>query len=234
MLEQLKKQVYNANMQLVKHNLIIFTWGNVSAIDRETGYVVIKPSGVEYGDMSPMDMVVVDLDGNVIEGTLKPSSDTPTHLELYKAFPNIGGITHTHSLYATCFAQAGRGIKPFGTTHADYFGGAIPCTRKMTPNEISGEYEKNTGLVIAETFENIDPDRVHGVLVYSHGPFTWGNDAMHSVETAVVLEAVAQMALNTELLQIAIGNNGGIPMQQDLLNKHFDRKHGPGAYYGQN
>ena len=234
MLEQLKKQVYNANMQLVKHNLIIFTWGNVSAIDRNTGYVVIKPSGVEYGDMSPMDMVVVDLDGNVIEGTLKPSSDTPTHLELYKAFPNIGGITHTHSLYATCFAQAGRGIKPFGTTHADYFGGAIPCTRKMTPNEISGEYEKNTGLVIAETFENIDPDRVHGVLVYSHGPFTWGNDAMHSVETAVVLETVAQMALNTELLQIAIGNNGGIPMQQDLLNKHFDRKHGPGAYYGQN
>lgn len=234
MLEQLKKQVYNANMQLVKHNLIIFTWGNVSAIDRETGYVVIKPSGVEYDEMSPMDMVVVDLDGNVIEGTLKPSSDTPTHLELYKAFPNIGGITHTHSLYATCFAQAGRGIKPFGTTHADYFGGAIPCTRKMTPNEISGEYEKNTGLVIAETFENIDPDRVHGVLVYSHGPFTWGNDAMHSVETAVVLETVAQMALNTELLQIAIGNNGGIPMQQDLLNKHFDRKHGPGAYYGQN
>ena len=234
MLEQLKKQVYNANMQLVKHNLIIFTWGNVSAIDRETGYVVIKPSGVEYDEMSPMDMVVVDLDGNVIEGTLKPSSDTPTHLELYKAFPNIGGITHTHSLYATCFAQAGRGIKPFGTTHADYFGGTIPCTRKMTPNEISGEYEKNTGLVIAETFENIDPDRVHGVLVYSHGPFTWGNDAMHSVETAVVLETVAQMALNTELLQIAIGNNGGIPMQQDLLNKHFDRKHGPGAYYGQN
>lgn len=234
MLEQLKKQVYNANMQLVKHNLIIFTWGNVSAIDRETGYVVIKPSGVEYDEMSPMDMVVVDLDGNVIEGTLKPSSDTPTHLELYKAFPNIGGITHTHSLYATCFAQAGRGIKPFGTTHADYFGGAIPCTRKMTPNEISGKYEKNTGLVIAETFENIDPDRVHGVLVYSHGPFTWGNDAMHSVETAVVLETVAQMALNTELLQIAIGNNGGIPMQQDLLNKHFDRKHGPGAYYGQN
>lgn len=234
MLEQLKKQVYNANMQLVKHNLIIFTWGNVSAIDRETGYVVIKPSGVEYDEMSPMDMVVVDLDGNVIEGALKPSSDTPTHLELYKAFPNIGGITHTHSLYATCFAQAGRGIKPFGTTHADYFGGAIPCTRKMTPNEISGEYEKNTGLVIAETFENIDPDRIHGVLVYSHGPFTWGNDAMHSVETAVVLETVAQMALNTELLQIAIGNNGGIPMQQDLLNKHFDRKHGPGAYYGQN
>ena len=234
MLEKLKKQVYNANMQLVKHGLIIFTWGNVSAIDRETGYVVIKPSGVEYDDMSPMDMVVVDLDGNIIEGCLKPSSDTPTHLELYKAFPNIGGITHTHSLYATSFAQAGRGIKPFGTTHADYFGGTVPCTRKMTPHEISGDYEKNTGLVIAETFDNIDPDRIHGVLVYSHGPFTWGKDAMHSVETAVVLENIAQMALNTEILQISVGNNGGIPMQQDLLNKHFNRKHGPGAYYGQN
>lgn len=234
MLEQLKKRVYNANMQLVKHSLVIFTWGNVSAIDRETGYVVIKPSGVEYNDMSPIDMVVVDLDGNIIEGCLKPSSDTPTHLELYKAFPNIGGITHTHSLYATSFAQAGRGIKPFGTTHADYFGGTVPCTRKMTPNEISCEYEKNTGLVIAETFENLDPDRIHGALVYSHGPFTWGNDAMQSVETAVVLENIAQMAMNTEILQISVGNNGGIPMQQDLLNKHFNRKHGPGAYYGQN
>ncbi len=234
MLEQLKKQVYNANMQLVKRGLVLFTWGNVSAIDRETGYVVIKPSGVEYDDMSPIDMVVVDLDGNIIEGNLKPSSDTPTHLELYKAFPNIGGITHTHSLYATSFAQAGRGIKPFGTTHADYFGGTVPCTRKMTPNEISGEYEKNTGLVIAETFENLDPDRIHGALVYSCGPFTWGNDAMHSVETAVVLENIAQMAMNTEILQISVGNNGGIPMQQDLLNKHFNRKHGPDAYYGQN
>ena len=233
MLEQLKKQVYEANIQLVKRNLIIFTWGNVSAIDRETGYVVIKPSGVEYDDMSPMDMVVVDLDGNIIEGTLKPSSDTPTHLELYKAFPNIGGITHTHSLHATCFAQAGRGIKPYGTTHADYFGGMVPCTRKMTPDEISSENEKNTGLVIAETFEDIDPDRVHAVLVYSHGPFTWGDDAMHSVETAVVLETVAQMALNTELLQISVGDNGGVPMQQELLSKHFNRKHGPGAYYGQ-
>ena len=150
------------------------------------------------------------------------------------AFPNIGGITHTHSLYATSFAQAGRGIKPFGTTHADYFAGTVPCTRKMTPNEIAGEYEKNTGLVIAETFENIDPDRIHGVLVYSHGPFTWGNDAIHSAETAAVLENVAQMAMNTELLQISVGHNGGIPMQQDLLNKHFNRKHGDGAYYGQN
>lgn len=233
MLEQLKKEVYEANMQLVKHGLVIFTWGNVSGIDREHGLVVIKPSGVEYDRMSPMDMVVVDLDGNIVEGYLKPSSDTPTHLELYRAFPHIGGVTHTHSLYATSFAQAGRGIKPFGTTHADYFGGTVPCTRKMSPNEISGEYEKNTGLVIAETFTNIDPDRIHGVLVCSHGPFTWGESAAASVETAVVLENIAHMAINTEILQVAVGANGGVPMQQDLLNKHFDRKHGPGAYYGQ-
>lgn len=233
MLEQLKKEVYEANMQLVKHGLVIFTWGNVSGIDREHGLVVIKPSGVEYDRMSPMDMVVVDLDGNIVEGYLKPSSDTPTHLELYRAFPHIGGVTHTHSLYATSFAQAGRGIKPFGTTHADYFGGTVPCTRKMSPNEISGEYEKNTGLVIAETFTNIDPDRIHGVLVCSHGPFTWGESAAASVETAVVLENIAHMAINTEILQVAVGANGGVPMQQDLLNRHFDRKHGPGAYYGQ-
>ena len=233
MLEQLKKEVYEANMQLVKHGLVIFTWGNVSGIDREHGLVVIKPSGVEYDRMSPMDMVVVDLDGNIVEGYLKPSSDTPTHLELYRAFPHISGVTHTHSLYATSFAQAGRGIKPFGTTHADYFGGTVPCTRKMSPNEISGEYEKNTGLVIAETFTNIDPDRIHGVLVCSHGPFTWGESAAASVETAVVLENIAHMAINTEILQVAVGANGGVPMQQDLLNRHFDRKHGPGAYYGQ-
>ncbi len=233
MLEQLKKEVYEANMQLVKHRLVIFTWGNVSGIDREHGLVVIKPSGVEYERMSPMDMVVVDLEGNIVEGYLKPSSDTPTHLELYHAFPHIGGVTHTHSLYATSFAQAGRGIKPFGTTHADYFGGTVPCTRKMSPNEISGEYGKNTGLVIAETFTNIDPDRIHGVLVCSHGPFTWGDSAAASVETAVVLENIAHMAINTEILQVAVGANGGVPMQQDLLNKHFDRKHGSGAYYGQ-
>lgn len=233
MLEQLKKEVYEANIQLVKHGLAMFTWGNVSGIDRERELVVIKPSGVEYDRMSPMDMVVVDLDGNIVEGYLKPSSDTPTHLELYRAFPNIGGVTHSHSIYATSFAQAGRGIKPFGTTHADYFGGTVPCTRKMSPNEISGEYEKNTGLVIAETFTNIDPDRIHGVLVCSHGPFTWGDSATASVETAVVLENIAHMALNTEILQVAVGANGGVPMQQDLLNKHFARKHGPGAYYGQ-
>lgn len=234
MLEKLKKQVYEANMALVKHDLIIFTWGNVSGIDRERGYIVIKPSGVEYDKLSPVDLVVVDLDGNVIEGDYKPSSDTPTHIELYRAFPNIGGITHTHSLYATSYAQAGRGIKPFGTTHADYFGGTVPCTRKMTSNEIAGEYEKNTGLVIAETFDNLDPDRIHGVLVHSHGPFTWGKDAASSVEAAVVLEEISHMALNTEILQLSIGQSGGIPMQQDLLNKHFNRKHGPGAYYGQN
>ncbi|MBQ9080454.1 MAG: L-ribulose-5-phosphate 4-epimerase [Clostridia bacterium] len=234
MLEALKKKVYEANMQLVHHGLVIFTWGNVSAIDRERGYVVIKPSGVEYNTMSPMDMVVVDLEGNIIEGHLKPSSDTPTHIELYKSFPDIGGVTHTHSLYATSFAQAGRGIKPFGTTHADYFGGTVPCTRKMSPNEISGDYEKNTGIVIAETFKNLDPNNIHGVLVHSHGPFTWGHDAMNSVENAVVLENIAHMAFNTELLQISVGQNGGIPMQQDLLNKHFYRKHGAGAYYGQN
>lgn len=234
MLEKLKKQVYEANMALVKHDLIIFTWGNVSGIDRKSGYIVIKPSGVEYDKLSPVDLVVVDLDGNVIEGDYKPSSDTPTHIELYRAFPNIGGITHTHSLYATSYAQAGRGIKPFGTTHADYFGGTVPCTRKMTSNEIAGEYEKNTGLVIAETFGNLDPDRIHGVLVHSHGPFTWGKDAASSVEAAVVLEEISHMALNTEILQLSIGQSGGIPMQQDLLNKHFNRKHGPGAYYGQN
>ena len=234
MLEQLKNKVYEANIQLVKHGLVIFTWGNVSAIDHKTGYVVIKPSGVEYKNMSPSDMVVVDLDGNIIDGHLKPSSDTPTHLELYKSFPTIGGITHTHSTYATSYAQAGRGIKPFGTTHADYFSGTIPCTRKMTPNEIASEYEKNTGIVIAETLKELDPNRMHGVLVYSHGPFTWGYDAMNSVENAAILENVAHMAFNTEILQTAVSHSGGIPMQQDLLNKHFDRKHGPGAYYGQN
>ena len=234
MLEKLKKEVYEANMLLQKYNLVIFTWGNVSGIDRETGYIVIKPSGVDYDKLSPLDLPVVDLDGNVIEGYLAPSSDTPTHIELYRAFPKIGGITHTHSTYATSFAQAGRPIKPYGTTHADYFGSAIPCTRKMTPNEITGEYEKNTGLLIADTFANNDYERISGVLVYSHGPFTWGATPRASVENAVVLENVAQMAFNTELLQVSVGNGGGIPMQQDLLNKHFGRKHGDGAYYGQN
>lgn len=234
MLEQLKKQVWEANMLLVKYNLVIFTWGNVSGIDREKGLIVIKPSGVDYDKLSPLDLPVVDLSGNIVEGSFKPSSDTPTHIALYKAFPNIGGITHTHSVYATSYAQAGRGIKPFGTTHADYFGGTVPCTRKMTPNEISGDYEKNTGTVIAETFAGIDYARVHAVLVHSHGPFTWGKDARDSVENSIVLENVAHMAYNTEVLAVAVGPNGGIPMQQDLLIKHYSRKHGPTATYGQN
>ena len=234
MLEALKKEVYEANMALVKHNLIVFTWGNVSGIDREAGLFVIKPSGVEYDKLTPDDMVVVDLDGKVVEGRYKPSSDTPTHLELYKAFPNIGGVTHTHSLYATSFAQAGRGVLAYGTTHGDYFDGEIPCTRKMTSAEIKGEYEKETGTVIIESFRErgIDPDRMYAVLVHSHGPFTWGKDAMASVEAAVVLETVSHMALNTELLTTAV--QPAPEMQNALLRKHFDRKHGPGAYYGQN
>ena len=233
MLEALKKEVYEANMALVKYNLIVFTWGNVSGIDREKGLFVIKPSGVDYDKLTPDDMVVVDLNGNVVEGRYKPSSDTPTHLELYKAFPCIGGVTHTHSLYATSFAQAGRGVLPYGTTHGDYFDGEIPCTRKMTAAEIRGEYEKETGTVIIEAFtqKGLDADRMHAVLVHSHGPFTWGKSAMASVEAAVVLETVAHMALNTELLATAAKN--APEMQEALLRKHFDRKHGPGAYYGQ-
>ena len=233
MLETLKKEVYEANMALVKHNLIVFTWGNVSGIDREKGLFVIKPSGVEYDKLTPDDMVVVDLEGKVVEGKYKPSSDTPTHLELYKAFPTLGGVTHTHSLYATSFAQAGRDVRAYGTTHGDYFDGAIPCTRKMTAAEIKGEYEKETGSVIIECFKErgIDPDRMHAVLVNSHGPFTWGKNAMASVEAAVVLETVAHMALNTELLTTAV--EAAPEMQSVLLRKHFDRKHGPGAYYGQ-
>jgi L-ribulose-5-phosphate 4-epimerase len=234
MLEALKKEVYEANMALVKHDLIVFTWGNVSGIDREKGLFVIKPSGVEYDKLTPEDMVVVDLEGNVVEGKYKPSSDTPTHLELYKAFPTLGGVTHTHSLYATSFAQAGRDVRAYGTTHGDYFDGAIPCTRKMTASEIKGEYEKETGSVIIAEFRErgIDPDRMHAVLVNSHGPFTWGKNAMASVEAAVVLETVAHMALNTELLSTAVEE--APEMQGALLRKHFDRKHGPGAYYGQN
>lgn len=234
MLEQLKKEVYRANMQLVERELVINTWGNVSGIDRESGLVVIKPSGVEYDDLDPIDFPVVDLDGNIVEGKLKPSSDTPTHLALYRAFPCIGGVTHTHSLYATSFAQAGRGIKAYGTTHADYFPGAVPCTRKMTPEEIAEAYELNTGNVIIETVSPVGADRIHGALVYSHGPFTWGTEAAASVDASYVLEVIAQMAFNTELLQTAVGADGGIEMQQELLLKHFNRKHGPGAYYGQN
>ena len=222
MLEYLKKQVYEANMCLAVRNLVIGTWGNASGIDRERGLIVIKPSGVAYSKMSAIDFPVVDLDGNVVEGTMKPSIDTLTHIELYKAFPNIGGIAHTHSLYASSFAQAGRGIKPYGTTHADFFPGIIPCTRKMTPNEISSDYERHTGLVIAETFAELDYELLHAVLVHSNSPFTWGKDAADAVESAIVLDSIAQMAFQTEMLQLA---KCVVPMQQDLLNMHFKRKH---------
>lgn len=230
MLEKLKNEVYEANMLLPKYNLVVFTWGNVSGIDREKGLIVIKPSGVEYDKLTPDDMVVVDLEGKVVEGRYKPSSDTPTHIELYKAFPEIGGVTHTHSHWATSWAQAGKGVLPLGTTHADYFDGMIPCTRQMTKEEIESDYEKNTGSVIIETFQKIDSSRMPAVLVYSHGPFTWGKNAVHSVENSVVLENVALMAFNTSVL---MNSADAKPMQEDLLRKHFDRKHGANAYYGQ-
>ena len=228
MLKKLKKAVFEANCLLPEYKLVTFTWGNVSGIDRERGLVVIKPSGVPYEDMHPEDMVVVDLDGNVVEGKWKPSSDTATHLELDKAFSACGGIVHTHSRWATVFAQAGREIPAMGTTHADDFYGAVPCTRPMTDAEISGEYEKETGKVIVETFADLDPAAVPGVLVYSHGPFAWGDDAMNAVHNAVVLEEVAFMAWHTMMLAPDLGG-----MQKPLMDKHYLRKHGPGAYYGQ-
>ena len=229
MLKKLKEQVFQANLLLPKHGLVTFTWGNVSGIDREKGLVVIKPSGVPYETMKRDDMVVLELEtGKVVEGELKPSSDTPTHLELYKAFPNVGGIVHTHSRWATSFAQAGRGIAALGTTHGDYFYGEIPCTRKMTVEEIQAEYEKETGTVIIETFKDKNPDAIPGVVVYSHGPFAWGKDAMDAVHNAVVMEEVAFMNIQTMLLNPNIQ-----PMQQELLDKHYLRKHGANAYYGQ-
>ena len=229
MLKKLKEQVFQANLLLPKHGLVTFTWGNVSGIDREKGLVVIKPSGVPYETMKRDDMVVLELEtGKVVDGELKPSSDTPTHLELYKAFPNIGGIVHTHSRWATSFAQAGRGIAALGTTHGDYFYGEIPCTRKMTVEEIQAEYEKETGTVIIETFKDKSPDAIPGVVVYSHGPFAWGKDAMDAVHNAVVMEEVAFMNIQTMLLNPNIQ-----PMQQELLDKHYLRKHGANAYYGQ-
>lgn len=227
MLELLKEEVYKANLDLVKHGLVIFTWGNVSAIDRETGLVVIKPSGVSYDNMKATDMVVIDLDGNVVEGLLKPSSDTATHLVLYKAFSNIGGIVHTHSTYATSWAQAGKDIPNIGTTHADYFSDAIPCTRDMTEQEVEGEYELETGNVIVERFKDINPDYIPGVLVKNHGPFSWGKNADDAVHNAVVMEQVAKMAY------IALGINPNLTMNPHLITKHFYRKHGPNAYYGQ-
>ena len=216
-----------SNMQLPKHQLVTFTWGNVSAIDRQSGLVVIKPSGVEYEKMAPQDMVVVDLQGRRVEGAFNPSSDTATHLELYKAFANIGGIVHTHSRWATIFAQMGKGIAPLGTTHADYFEGEIPCTRDMAKEEILKDYEKNTGCVIVETFQNQNPDYTPAVLVKSHGPFCWGKDAFEAVYHAVVLEEVAMMAWHTQLFAQTP------PMDKTLLDKHFFRKHGENAYYGQ-
>lgn len=229
MLEQLKEKVLRANLLLPKYGLITFTWGNVSEIDRESGLVVIKPSGVEYDDMKATDMVVVDLNGRIVEGELRPSSDTPTHLELYKAFGNIGGVVHTHSRWATIFAQGGRGVPAYGTTHADYFYGEIPCTRKLTPVEITADYEQETGKVIIERFAKLNPDDVPGVVVYSHGPFAWGKDAKEAVHNAVVMEEVAFMAWHDLVL-----SEGKLPLiQQELLDKHYFRKHGANAYYGQ-
>lgn len=227
MLEKLKEEVWRANLELVKHGLVIFTWGNVSGIDRQHGMVVIKPSGVSYDTMRPSDMVVLDLYGKVVEGQLKPSSDAPTHLVLYRQFLNIGGVVHTHSEWATAWAQAGMGIPALGTTHADYFYGQIPCTRKMTREEIQGDYELETGRVIVECFKGIDPDQVPGVLVNNHAPFTWGKDANDAVHNAVVLEEVAKMTFRS--LQL----NPNAEMDKTLLDKHFLRKHGANAYYGQ-
>ena len=231
MLEELKKAVYEANMELPKRNLVTYTWGNVSGIDRESGLFVIKPSGVDYEKLTADDMVVMDLEGNRVEGTLNPSSDTPTHLELHKAFPEIGGIVHTHSPHATAWAQAGRDVPCYGTTHADYFYGSIPCARNLTPEEIEEAYEKNTGITIIETFKErkLDPMHVPGVLCKNHGPFTWGKDAANAVYNAVVLEEVAKMNLMTEILN----PNGDNTTPQSMQDKHFMRKHGPNAYYGQ-
>ena len=231
MLESLKQAVYEANMELPKRNLVTYTWGNVSGIDREAGLFVIKPSGVDYETMRPEDMVVMDMDGNRVEGNYRPSSDTPTHLELYKRYPEIGGVVHTHSPEATSWAQAGRSIPLYGTTHADYFYGEIPCARSLTPEEIDEAYEKNTGLVIIETFDKrgLNPMYTPGVLCTNHGPFTWGKDAAEAVHNAVVLEEVAKMALKTELI------NPDVKTAPDCIrDKHFFRKHGANAYYGQN
>lgn len=229
MLEKLKEEVCRANLELPKYGLVTFTWGNVSGVDREKGLMVIKPSGVSYDTMSADDMVVVSLEtGKKVEGRWKPSSDTPTHVVLYNAFKNIGGIVHTHSRWATSFAQAGVGIPAYGTTQGDYFYGEIPCTRKMTADEIMGEYEKETGNVIVETFKSLSPDDIPAVLVNSHGPFAWGLDAENAVHNAVVLEEVAFMAFHARML-----NPDLKPMQKTLLDKHYLRKHGANAYYGQ-
>ena len=228
MLEELKKAVYEANMLLPKHNLVTFTWGNVSQIDRETGYFAIKPSGVEYEKLTPDDMVIMDLEGNKIEGRYNPSSDTPTHLELYRAFPKIGGVVHTHSPWATSWAQAGRGIPCYGTTHADYMYGEIPCVRCLTKEEIDMAYEKHTGLLIVDYFKDKDYEAVPAVLCKNHGPFTWGKDGHEAVHNAVVLEEVAKMAARCEMINPQVK-----PAPQELQDKHYYRKHGVNAYYGQ-
>lgn len=228
MLEALKEQVLRANLDLVKYGVVIFTWGNVSALDRETGLVVIKPSGVDYSVMKAEDMVVVDIDGNRVEGKLNPSTDLPTHLEIYKAYPEVGGVVHTHSAHATAWAQAGRGIPFYGTTHADYFYGEIPCTRELRRDEVKTDYEKNTGLVIVETIGDREPLAMPGALVKSHGVFSWGSDAANAVHNAVVMEYVAKMATEAEAV------NPRIHSAPDyLLEKHYQRKHGKNAYYGQ-
>jgi L-ribulose-5-phosphate 4-epimerase len=231
MLEELKKEVYEANMMLPKHGLVTFTWGNVSGIDRESGLFVIKPSGVEYEKLKWEDMVVVDLEGNKVEGDYKPSSDTATHVEIYKAFPEIGGIVHTHSSWATSWAQAGRGIPCYGTTHADYMYGEIPCVRNLTKEEIDAGYEKNTGVLIVDYFKenNIDVVAMPAVLCKNHGPFAWGKDAHEAVHNAVVLDEVAKMAARCEMI-----NPKNKPAPQELQDKHYFRKHGANAYYGQN
>ena len=240
MLEALREQVWNANLELVRKNLVLYTWGNVSGLDRESGLVVIKPSGVDYDVLKPEDLVVLDLDGNVVEGQYRPSSDTDTHLELYRKYPQIGGIVHTHSTWATIFAQAGMGIPALGTTHADYFYGTIPCTRPMTADEIGGEnegqYELNTGKVIVETFEKkgLDPMQIPAALVCEQGAFCWGKDADDAVYHAVVLEQLAMMAYHTAALKGVSGILETSSMQQTLLDKHYLRKHGAHAYYGQN
>lgn len=228
MLEALKQQVYEANMELPKRGLVTYTWGNVSGFDKETGYFAIKPSGVDYDDLKPEDMVIMDLEGNKIEGKYNPSSDTKTHIELYKAWPEVGGIVHTHSPWATQWAQAGRSIPSYGTTHADYFYGDIPCARSLTAEEIDEAYEKNTGLVIVETFADKNPVYVPGVLCTNHGPFAWGKDAAEAVHNAVVLEECAKMAYYTECINPRV-----CQIPQPLMDKHFLRKHGENAYYGQ-
>ncbi|HCG9711012.1 TPA: L-ribulose-5-phosphate 4-epimerase [Vibrio parahaemolyticus] len=228
LLPELREQVWRANMDLQVHKLVTFTWGNVSGIDRKSGLVVIKPSGVAYEDLCPENMVIVDLDGSVIQGSLKPSSDTATHLELYRAFPQLGGVVHTHSSYATSWAQAGAVIPAFGTTHADYFYGHIPCARALTQQEIESDYELNTGKVIVETIGEGDPMAIPGILVREHAPFTWGTDPHNAVHNAVVVEEVAKMAFHTLTI-----NPSTLPIPQTLLDKHYLRKHGKDAYYGQ-